>query len=707
MADFPFRNSELPLDERVTDLVGRLTLEEKVSQMMHTARAVPRLAIAAYNYWSEGLHGVARNGRATVFPQIIGLASTWNPALVRCVASAIADEARAKHHEAMRRMGESAQYQGLTLWSPNINIFRDPRWGRGQETWGEDPFLTGALAAEFVHGLQGNDPRHLKTAACAKHFAVHSGPERQRHTFDARVSAHDLWDTYLPAFEKLVREAKVESVMGGYNRLGGEPCCASKMLLQDILRGQWLFDGHVVADCWALTDIHKHHRVTADPVETAALALRRGCDLSCGCTYDQLGEAIRRGLIAESEVDIALSRHLRTRFKLGMFDPPDKVRWAKTKPSVVCSRKHARLAHDSALQSCVLLKNRGGILPLSPELRSVYLTGPLAGSVDALLGNYHGIPAKAVTFLEGLAAALPEGVRADYRPGCLLSTPKRSELEWAEYEAAACDVTIAFLGFTSLLEGEEGDAIASASVGDRADLSLPEPQRELLRRLLDRGCKVIVVLASGSAVSLGDLEERVEAIMWVGYPGQEGGRAVADLLLGRAVPSGKLPVTFYRDVADLPPFEDYDMHGRTHRWFEGEPAYPFGFGLSYAEFSYSGLKIELSGRVLRGSVKVKNHGPVTAREIVQIYLTGFTADKNGPVPRENLVFFRTINLAPSEEREVSFRIAAQQIYLVDLQGRRTRRPRSFEIFAGGSSPHPRCRVLGAPEGCRQHVVLGS
>lgn len=702
-----FRDHRLPLEERVADLVHRLTLEEKVSQMMHTARAVPRLGIPAYNYWNEALHGVARNGRGTVFPQIIGLAASWHPALVRRVASAIADEARAKHHEAMRRTGESAQYQGLTFWSPNINIFRDPRWGRGQETWGEDPYLTGTLAAEFVRGLQGNDKRHLKTAACAKHFAVHSGPESQRHTFDARASAHDLWDTYLPAFEHLVRKAKVESVMGGYNRLGGEPCCASKFLLQDVLRGLWKFDGHVVADCWALTDIHKHHRVTADPVETAALALRRGCDLSCGCTYDQLGEAVRRGLIAESELDVALSRHLRTRFKLGLFDPPEFVRWSKTKLSSVCGPKHARLAYDAAVQSCVLLKNRGAVLPLPPSLRSVYLTGPLAGSVDALLGNYHGLPARAVTFLEGLADALPEGVRADYRPGCLLVSPKRNELEWAEYEAMACDVTIAFLGFTGLLEGEEGDAIASASSGDRDDLLLPESQRDLLRRLLDRGCKVVAVIAAGGAVSLGDLDERVEAILWVGYPGQEGGRAVADLLLGRAVPSGKLPVTFYRDVRELPPFGDYSMDGRTHRWFRGEPAYPFGFGLSYTEFAYSDLEAEWSGRTLRGSVKVKNKGRVAAREVVQVYLDSFAADDREPVPRENLVFFRSVDLGPDEGRELSFRITAEQMNLVDQRGKRCRRPHSFEIFAGGSSPHPRCQILGAPAGCRLRIAADS
>jgi beta-glucosidase len=701
-----FRDPALPLDERLFDLVGRLTLDEKVSQMMHTARAVPRLGIPAYNYWNEALHGVARNGRATVFPQIIGLAASWDAKLVRRVASAIADEARAKHHEALRRTGESGHYQGLTFWSPNINIFRDPRWGRGQETWGEDPVLTGVLGAAFVRGLQGDDPRHLKTAACAKHFAVHSGPEAERHTFDAAVTTHDLWDTYLPAFEKLVRKAGVESVMGAYNRVRGEPCCASKFLLEDVLRGRWKFTGHVVSDCWALTDIHKHHRVTADPVETAALALRRGCDLSCGCTFDHLGEAVRRGLVTEDEIDTALARHLRTRFKLGMFDPPETVRWARIKPAIVAGPKHGRLAYEAAVKSCVLLRNRDGILPLKPGLRSLYVTGPLAASVDALLGNYHGVPTRAVTFLEGLAAALPEGVRMDYRSGCLLSTPKKNDQEWAEFEAAACEVTIACLGFTELLEGEEGDAIASATLGDREDLLLPEPQRDFLRRLLDRGCKVVVVLASGGAVSLGDLEDRVEAVLWCGYPGQEGGRAVADLLLGRRSPAGKLPVTFHRDVTELPPFADYSMRGRTHRWFEGEPAYPFGFGLGYTTFEFSELQLEAArrGRLLRGRVTVGNTGTCEGREIVQVYVTGFEAD-DGPVPRENLAWFQPVDLPAGESQTITFAIPADRMTLVDQHGRRTRRPQSFEIFAGGSPPHPRCAELGAPRGCRQRVVF--
>ncbi len=464
----------------------------------------------------------------------------------------------------------------------------------------------------------------------------------------------------------------------------------------------------MVSDCWALTDIHKHHRVTADPVETAALALRRGCDLSCGCTFDQLGEAVRQGLVREDEIDTALARHLRARFKLGMFDPPESVRWAAVKPSVVAGAAHARLAREAALKSCVLLRNRNGILPLRPDVRSVFVTGPLAASVEALLGNYHGIPTRAVTFLEGGAAAMPEGVRMDLRPGSLLSTPKRNDQQWAEFEAAACDVTVAVLGFTNLLEGEEGDAIESATRGDREDLLLPEPQRVFLRSLLDRGCKVVVVLVGGGAISLGELDDKVEAILWAGYPGQEGGNAVADLLLGRHAPAGKLPVTFYRSSDDLPSFADYSMEGRTHRWFRGEPAYPFGFGLGYTTFGFSDLEVGAArhGRPLRGRVTVRNTGARAGREIAQVYLSGFVAD-DGPVPVENLAWFAPVDLDPGEEKRVAFTIPAAQMLLVDAQGRRNRRPASFEVFAIGSSPHPRCRELGAPAGCRVRVDLKS
>ncbi|MCU0791377.1 MAG: glycoside hydrolase family 3 C-terminal domain-containing protein [Opitutaceae bacterium] len=705
-----FRDPDQPLDKRVDDLIARLTNEEKISQMLHACAPIPRLGIPAYDHWNEGLHGVGRNGCATVFPQVIGLAATWDAALVKRLATAISDEARAKHHAALRRQGETAQYQGLTFWSPNINIFRDPRWGRGQETWGEDPVLTGALASAFVAGMQGDDPHQLKTAACAKHFAVHSGPEKDRHSFDAVVSAHDLWDTYLPAFEQLVREAKVEIVMGAYNRTLGEPCCASRFLLIDILRERWGFSGHVVSDCWALSDIHNHHRVTSDPVETAALALKRGCDLSCGCTFDLLGEALSRGLIAEADLDRGLARHLRTRFRLGLFDPPDLGPWSTLPEKVVGCARHARLAYEAALRSCVLLKNRAGILPLRTDLRSVYITGPMASSFEALLGNYHGVPARGVTLLEGLVAALPEGVRVDYRPGCLAADAKRNELQWAEFEAARCDVTIACLGLTALLEGEEGDAISSGSRGDREDVLLPAVQLEFLKRLLDRGAKVVVVLTGGSAMSLGDLTERVEAILWAGYPGQEGGRAVADLLLGRASPSGRLPVTFYKRIRDLPPFEDYSMRGRTHRWFEGEPEFPFGFGLGYARVRYGAARIPArvnADSALRVSVEVTNEGTCAVEEVVQVYLADYRMPDGdmGPVPRETLVAWRRIRLAPGKSRRVVFTIPPSIRKLVTPEGARQRIPESFDVVIGAASPHPRAVELGAPEPVRGRVAI--
>jgi len=704
----PFRDADLPLAERVRDLVSRLTLDEKVSQMLHTCAAIPRLGIPAYDHWNEGLHGVGRNGRATVFPQIIGLAASWDPALVKRVATAISDEARAKHHEALRRFGDSGQYQGLTFWSPNINIYRDPRWGRGQETWGEDPVLTGELASAFVAGMQGDDPAHLKTAACAKHYAVHSGPEKDRHSFNAVVSAHDLWDTYLPAFEKLVREAKVEIVMGAYNRTLGEPCCASRFLLLDILRERWGFEGHVVSDCWALSDIHKHHGVTSDPVDSAALALLRGCDLSCGCTFDLLGEAVRRELVPEAALDRALGRHLATRFKLGMFDPPERVRWAAIPVSVVASARHAKLAYEAAVRSCVLLKNQDAILPLRSDLRSLYITGPQAASVDALLGNYYGLPARCTTLLEGITAALPEGVRCDYRPGCLASTPKRNELEWAEYEASRCEVTVVCLGLTALLEGEEGDAIASGSRGDREDILLPADQLAFLGRLIERGAKVVVVLTGGGALSLGPLADKVHAILWAGYPGQEGGRAVADLLFSHATPSGKLPVTFYHRIEDLPAYEDYAMRGRTHRWFEGGTAYPFGFGLGYGRIVYSELDTprKWTGKgPLWVAVTVSNAGARAAEEVVQLYATEIAADGRGPVPVENLLAFRRVKLSAGQSRTVRFAVPAKRLRLVDNEGRRERVPVAFTVVAGGCSPAPHAVAKGAPEPVRARVSV--
>lgn len=704
---FPFRDLDLPLDERVRDLVAQLTLDEKVGQMLHDAKAIPRLGIPAYNYWNEALHGIARNGRATVFPQAIGMAATWDPVLIKRVASAIADEGRAKYHAAIRAQGFSQHYQGLTFWSPNINIFRDPRWGRGQETWGEDPYLTGEMGAAFVRGLQGDDPRYLKTAACAKHYAVHSGPEKDRHTFDAWVDARDLWGTYLPAFRKLVVEAKVEAIMGAYNRTLGEPCCASRLLLQDILRDRWGFEGHVVSDCWALTDIHKNHRVTADPVETAALALRRGCDLSCGCTFDFLGEAVNRGLITAAELDVALSRHLRTRFKLGLFDPEDRVPYARTPLSVVGCTKHRRLAHEAAVKSVVLLKNDGALLPIRDTVRSILVVGPAAVSGDVLLGNYFGFPAAMTTLLEGIVATLPEGVRFDFRPAFDFVQAYPDPCNWPVFEAKRNDLVIACAGLTPHLEGEEGDAFRSDSKGDRDDIALPAAQADYLRRIADTGAKVVLLLTGGSAVALGDLAERLHAIVWVGYPGQEGGRAVADVLFGRVSPSGKLPVTFYRSVTDLPPYEDYRMAGRTYRYFDDDPLYPFGFGLSYTTFAYSELKLSREVMTVRQtlsvSARITNTGERAGEEVVQCYLGDLVASE--PVPLHTLVGFKRIRLAAGASRRVMFHITSTHLARLNEQGFPVLELGEFRVEIGGCSPGKRGLALGAPKSVQAIFTL--
>lgn len=698
-----------PIEERVKDLLSRMTVEEKISQMRNAADAVPRLGIMAYDFWSEGLHGVARNGRATVFPQAIGMAASWDPDLVKDVAAAISDEGRAKHHEAVRRKGYSGINQGLTFWSPNVNIFRDPRWGRGQETWGEDPYLTGEMAAAYVKSMQGNHPRYLKTATCAKHYAVHSGPEKLRHTFDAVVSLQDLYGTYLPAFKKLVVDAKVESVMGAYNRTLGEPCNASKFLLEDILRGQWGFEGHVVSDCGALTDIHLHHKVTSDGPESAALALKNGCDIGCDCVfYDHLQEALDRGLVSEQDIDKALSRTLATRFKLGMFDPAEMVPYTSIPMSVVNCPQHRQLAYQAALKSVVLLKNRNNILPIKDTVKSILVVGPTATSNEILLGNYYGLSDTLTTLIEGITARTPEGVKIEYRPGCLLTHPSANPNDWSVFEAANSDLTIACMGISPLLEGEEGDAILTRENGDRTDIMLPEVQVEYVKKLVVQGAKVVLVLSGGSPVALGELEDMVEAIVFIWYPGQEGGNAVADILFGNAVPSGKLPMTFPKSIDQLPPFEDYNMEGRTYRYAEWEPLFPFGFGLSYTRFRYSNL-ILASDHIQPGQsqsiqVTVANVGSLEAEEVVQVYIHDLEASV--PVPFKSLCAFQRIRLAPGESRVLDFTISPEAMMIYDENGQQKFEPGEFRIIVGGCSPGARGLALGAPAPVSTTFMLG-
>lgn len=688
----------LSIAERVADLLASMTLEEKVSQMNHPAQGVPRLGIPAYNFWSEALHGVARNGRATVFPEPIGLAATWNKGLIRQMASATGDEARAKYHETLRVKGHTDIYQGLTFWSPNVNLFRDPRWGRGQETWGEDPFLSGEMGSAFVRGMQGDDPRYLKTAACAKHYAVHSGPEKLRHTFNAIVSRRELYDSYLPAFQKLVMQAKVEAVMGAYNRTLDEACCASRLLLTEILREEWGFDGHVVSDCGALTDIHQHHHLTQDAAESAALAIRNGCDIGCDHVYDAIPEAIGRGLMSEADLDLALGRTLTTRFRLGMFDPQEQVPYASTPMSVVGCSEHVALAYETAAQSVVLLKNQNHILPLKSNLNSALVVGPTATSLEALLGNYHGFNLGMTSLLEGIIGRLPEGVRLEYRPGCMLMHPNQNQLDWSVYEAANVDVVIACMGLTPHMEGEEGDAILTRENGDRSEIELPAVQVEYLKKLASSGGHIVLVLTGGSPIALGELVDMVDAVVFVWYPGQEGGKAVADVLFGKRAPSGKLPITFPKSTAQLPPFDDYSMDQRTYRYAAWEPQFPFGFGLSYTCFAYSDLELEEThlpvGEALRGSFRLENRGMVAAAEVAQIYLSVESAPFKTPL--YGLVGFEKVWLEPGEVKTVSFEIAAADLGVVDEAGVRRQVEGAHLLTVGGCSPGKRGLELGAP-----------
>lgn len=695
--ELSYLDTNLSFEERVKDLVSRLTLDEKVGLMSHPSRGVPRLNIPAYNYWSEALHGVARNGRATVFPQTIGMAATWDPELIHKVADAISDEGRAKYHEALRRNGSTAQYQGLHMWSPNVNIFRDPRWGRGQETWGEDPFLTGEMAASFVRGLQGDNPKYYKTAACAKHFAVHSGPEKDRHHFNAVVTKRELYDTYLPAFKKLVKEANVEAVMGAYNRTLGEVCCASKLLIEDILRGEWHFKGHYVSDCFALSDFHLSHKVTKDAAESAALALKHGCDLGCDHVFDEIPTAIERGLITEADVDHALHRSLLSRFKLGMFDPAEMVPFASISTDVVACPQNRQLAYETALESVVLLKNKDNLLPIKPSTKKIFVTGPTATSIEVLLGNYYGFNDRMITLLEGIVGRVPEGMGMEYHSGAMLKHPREIDKTWAPDMALTSDVAIVCCGFSSYMEGEEGESLLSPQNGDLEDISLPASQVDYIKELAMQGTKIVLVLTGGSPIALGELEDMVDAVLFIWYPGMEGGRAVASVLFGDVSPSGKLPLTFPKSLAQLPPFDDYSMTNRTYRYITQEPLYPFGFGLSYSRFEYSDLRLSsdkiASNESISVKVNVKNTGSISAAEVVEFYLSDLKASTI--VPLHHLIGFKRINLEAGASQTVEFTITPEMMSFFNDDGKLTLEPGEFSLEIGGCSPSARGQKLGA------------
>lgn len=704
----PYLNPDLPIEERVDDLVARMTLEEKCGQMRYEAPAIERLGIPEYNWWNECLHGVARAGRATVFPQAVNMAAAFDPELLGEVASAIALEGRAKHHAAAAA-GNRGKYRGLTFWTPNINIFRDPRWGRGQETYGEDPHLTATLGAAFVKGLQGDGSDNngfLRATACAKHFAVHSGPEGLRHEFDARPPKKDFHETYLPAFRALA-EAGVESFMGAYNRVYGEPACGSKLLLQEILRGRWGFEGHVVSDCWAIRDFHEHHGVTGDIVESAALAVNNGCDLNCGEAFGSLLAAVDRGLVSEETIDRAVRRLMRARFRLGMFDPPERVPLASTPLSVVGSEEHRALARRAATAGVVLLKNNG-VLPLRRDLRRMFLLGPNAASAEVLLGNYYGQSDRLVTVLEAITAACPEGLTLEYRPGYLLDRENPNPIDWSPFEAKLTDVSVFVGGLQPIQEGEEGEALVSTQKGDRERIELPRSQINALRGLKAGGKPVVLVLTGGSPIALGEAAEIADAILWIGYPGEQGGYAAADVLFGEANPAGRLPVTWPKRTEDLPPFEDYSMRGRTYRYADAEPLYPFGFGLSYTSFTYEGVRLSGErigeGGSVQATVRVRNTGERDGDEVVQLYVRreGAGADE----PRWTLRGFRRLTLAAGETRETEFWITTRDLAGYDAEGREVLRPGRYEVVAAGAVPTERARALGAAEPARAWLTVG-
>ena len=695
-----YLDESLSFEERAKDLVDRMTIEEAAGQLRYDAQPVERLGVKSYNWWNEALHGVARCGMATVFPQAIGLAATFDRAGVYGMGRAIALEGRAKYN-AFQSEKDYGIYKGLTFWSPNVNIFRDPRWGRGQETYGEDPFLAGHLGVAFVEGLQGDDPRYLQAAGCAKHFAVHSGPEKLRHGFDAVASPKDMEETYLPAFEALAK-AGVAGFMGAYNRTNGEPCCASPAL-QRILHDRWGWDGYFTSDCWAIADFHLHHQVTDTAPQSAALALKNGCQLNCGNTYLQLLAALEEGLIDEQDIRRAAQKLMEIRMRLGMFDR--ETPWDHVGYDAVDQQAHRELNLKLAQESLVLLKN-DGLLPLKKEsVRTIAVIGPNADSSVALNGNYHGTASHYVTVLEGIRQELPEA-RVLYTRGCHLY---QDELESPGYygdcyseavhQARQADVVVLCVGMDETIEGEE---MANGSwTGDKTDLLLPRIQRDLMRRVLQTGKPCVIVNMTGSAIDLEDAADKANAVVQAWYPGSLGGLAVARLLFGAFNPSGRLPVTFYRNSDSLPAFTDYSMKGRTYRYLQSEPLYPFGFGLSYTTFAAQGLEASVRDGSLRLSVQVANTGDRAGEAPLQVYVGHASAAVATPVYALKAV--RREALASGEWRTVTLEIPLEALSTVYEDGSKALEAGVYEVYAGFNQPD--CRSLALGGGACAHTTL--
>ena len=678
---YPFLDPSLTIEKRTNDLLQRLTTEEKISLLAYNSPGIERLGIPSYNWWNEALHGVARAGRATVFPQAIGLAACFDDSLVNKIATAISDEARAKYNEAIKN-NNRAQYLGLTFWSPNINIFRDPRWGRGHETYGEDPYLTGRTGTAFVQGMQGTDSLHLKTIACAKHFAVHSGPEPIRHQFNAVVSNSDLRNTYLPAFKELVMKAKVGGIMCAYNRTDSLPCCGSKFLLQDILRKEWGFKGYLVTDCWALDDIFRYHKFVATAEEAAALAINNGVNVECGNTLKALGSALRKGLVTVSAIDASLKINLEILFKLGWFDPAGKGKYDKINASVIDNELHRRLAKEAAVKSIVLLSNKNNSLPLQQNLKNILVTGPNADVTNVLLANYNGNSGNMVTILEGITNSVSPSTIIMHNKGCELTDTTKQDIYWMINEA---DAVVVVLGLSPLLEGENGDAYLSEAGGDKKDIAFPYAQLKYLKALRAKTNKpLIVVLTAGSAIELGEVEKIADAVILAWYPGEQGGNAVADILFGNANPGGRLPISFYRSNSDLPAFEDYSMKGRTYRYFTGKALHPFGFGLSYTDFTYSNLQVSTSASGYNFQFDVKNTGNSDGDEVTQLYIHHVSTGKNEPI--KQLKDYKRVTIEKGKSTTIQLSIKKDDLKFWDEQLKDwTIYPGEYEVQINSSS----------------------
>ncbi len=698
----PWKNPSLPIAQRVNDLIAQMTLEEKISQLTHVAAAIPRLGVPAYNWWNEGLHGVGRAGYATVFPQAIGMAATFDEPLMHEAASVISTEFRAKYYANLKPDGSSDWYHGLTVWSPNINIFRDPRWGRGQETYGEDPYLTSRMAVAFITGLQGDNPKYLKVLATAKHFDAYSGPEPARHSIDVKASAHDLEATYFPAFRASVREAKVGSIMCSYNAVDGAPSCANDMLLQKYLRKDWGFKGYVVSDCGAVQDVWDGHRYAKSMEAAEADSFKAGTNLVCAWPADQITfnrdtllQAMKEGLLPEKDVDNSLRLLFTARMELGMFDPPSMVPYSKIKPSENDTQAHRELALKAARESIVLLKNENHFLPLKGSYKTIAVIGPDADSLAAIEGNYNGTPSKPVTVLDGIRKRFSQS-KVVYSEGTGLVGAAKAGTPDPIAMAHDADLVVLVMGLSPRIEGEEMKFKADGFLGgDRTKLALPAPQEELIKNIAALRKPTVLVLMNGGALAVNWSERHLPAIIEAWYPGEEGGAAVADALAGDFSPAGRLPVTFYTGVAQLPPFEDYSMANRTYRYFKGEPLFPFGYGLSYTTFAYRDARVSAPSVAANGtekvSVKVSNTGSVAGDEVVELYLThpGVAG-----APLRALQGFQRIHLGAGESKTVSFTLNNRQLSTVDPNGTRRIMPGKVLVWVGGGQP---VTVSGVPK----------